>query len=137
MPLAALPVLPEPATSDALAFADRLTVPFPAANVAELTRASREAVLQLGLRLREHPTWRASVVGHTDARGSREVNLALGTLRARVVAQLLRAAGVPAEQIAVESRGEDEPRSSDNSEEAWNANRRVEIAIRTARSETP
>ncbi|MFO7788354.1 MAG: peptidoglycan-associated lipoprotein Pal [Halospina sp.] len=71
----------------------------------------------------------ASVVleGHTDERGSREYNMALGERRAESVARFLRVNDVSEEQIETVSYGEEKPAVEGDDEEAWAENRRVEI----------
>lgn len=71
----------------------------------------------------------ASVVleGHTDERGSREYNMALGERRAESVARFLRVNDVSADQIETVSYGEEQPVVDESNEEAWAENRRVEI----------
>jgi peptidoglycan-associated lipoprotein len=114
-----------------------LTVAFPDTASAVLSRAAREELLVLAARLREHPRYNLRIVGHADARGPRDFNRSLGSRRARAVYELLTAAGVPPEQLDLESRGEDQPLAVGASEESWATNRRVEISITSEGSETP
>jgi peptidoglycan-associated lipoprotein len=65
--------------------------------------------------------------GHTDERGSREYNLALGENRAKAVRSLLLAQGVSDNQVVVVSYGEERPATDEHNEEAWALNRRVEL----------
>ena len=65
--------------------------------------------------------------GHTDERGSREYNLALGEQRAKAVRQILLLQGVPADNITVVSFGEELPLDLGHTEDAWSQNRRVEL----------
>ncbi|MEJ2590669.1 MAG: peptidoglycan-associated lipoprotein Pal [Candidatus Thiodiazotropha sp.] len=65
--------------------------------------------------------------GHTDERGSREYNLALGESRAKAVRSLLLAQGVADNQVVVVSYGEERPAADEHNEEAWALNRRVEL----------
>ena len=71
--------------------------------------------------------------GHTDSKGSREYNIALGERRANSVAQLLRLAGVSSKQIRVVSYGEERPVSFGNLEADFKLNRRVELAYEAIR----
>jgi peptidoglycan-associated lipoprotein len=114
-----------------------LTVAFPDTASAGLSEEAQAELQQLAAKLRAHPDYRIHIVGHADARGSREFNLDLGGRRARAVTELLARAGVPREQLEVESRGEDQPRVYGNSEQTWAANRRVEISIGMERNTTP
>lgn len=63
--------------------------------------------------------------GHTDERGTREYNLALGERRAKAVANYLVIQGVPRSQIETISYGEEKPAVMGHNEAAWAKNRRV------------
>jgi peptidoglycan-associated lipoprotein len=65
--------------------------------------------------------------GHTDERGSREYNIALGERRANAVRQAMIATGVSPQQIRVVSYGEERPAAAGQSEQSYALNRRVEI----------
>ena len=65
--------------------------------------------------------------GHTDERGSREYNLALGERRAQAVRKQLVLLGASAQQIQTVSYGEERPVSDGHDEQAYGLNRRVEI----------
>jgi peptidoglycan-associated lipoprotein len=74
-----------------------------------------------------HPDARVILEGHTDERGSREYNLALGERRAQAVRQVLQVLGVSPQQLQVVSYGKEKPAALGHNEEAWRLNRRVEI----------
>ncbi|CAN5288399.1 peptidoglycan-associated lipoprotein Pal [soil metagenome] len=65
--------------------------------------------------------------GHTDERGGREYNLALGQKRAEAVAKSLGLLGVPAAQVEPVSFGKERPAVQGSDEAAWAKNRRVEL----------
>ncbi len=65
--------------------------------------------------------------GHTDERGGREYNLALGQRRAEAVAKSLTLLGVSANQVEAVSFGKERPAAQGSNEEAWAKNRRVEL----------
>ena len=71
-----------------------------------------------------------AVEGHTDERGSREYNLALGQKRAEAVRRALTLVGATDAQIEAVSFGEEKPAVSGSSEDAYSQNRRVEIRYR-------
>ena len=71
-----------------------------------------------------------AVEGHTDERGSREYNLALGQKRAEAVRRALTLVGANDAQIEAVSFGEEKPAVSGSSEDAYSQNRRVEIRYR-------
>lgn len=65
--------------------------------------------------------------GHTDERGTREYNMALGERRANAVRDYMVANGISAFRIESISFGEERPVSFGSGEDAWAANRRVEL----------
>lgn len=65
--------------------------------------------------------------GHTDERGSRDYNLALGQRRAESVKQALTLMGVENDQVETVSLGEEKPVQEGHDEAAWKQNRRSEI----------
>lgn len=71
-----------------------------------------------------------SLEGHTDERGSREYNLALGQKRAEAVRRAMSLLGASDAQIEAVSFGEEKPAVSGYSEDAHSQNRRVEIRYR-------
>lgn len=77
--------------------------------------------------LKAHPGAKVAVVGHTDERGSREYNIALGERRANSIAVILKREGVNRRQMKVVSYGKERPANLGHSEEARAQNRRVEL----------
>jgi len=77
--------------------------------------------------LREHPNARVLLQGHTDERGSREYNLALGQRRADAVKYAMTLSGAQEGQIEAVSLGEEKPHAMGHDEAAWAENRRVDI----------
>src|SRR5512139_793827 len=70
---------------------------------------------------------RVTVEGHTDERGGREYNLALGQKRAEAVARALALLGVGEAQMEAVSFGKERPAAQGSDEAAWAKNRRAEI----------
>jgi peptidoglycan-associated lipoprotein len=70
------------------------------------------------------------IEGHTDERGGREYNLALGQRRSEAVRRALELLGVKDAQVEAVSFGEEKPAVPGNDESAWSQNRRAEIAYR-------
>lgn len=68
--------------------------------------------------------------GHTDERGGREYNLALGQKRAEAVQKSLTLLGVSGEQIEAVSFGEERAAAQGSGEAVWAQNRRAEIKDR-------
>ena len=70
---------------------------------------------------------KANLEGHTDERGGREYNLALGQKRAESVRQALTLLGVSDAQVEAVSFGKEKPMATGTDESALAKNRRVEI----------
>jgi peptidoglycan-associated lipoprotein len=70
------------------------------------------------------------VEGHTDERGGREYNLALGQKRAAAVVQSLQLLGATEAQLEAVSYGKERPAASGSDEAAWARNRRAEMRDR-------
>lgn len=94
---------------------------------AEIQRASRSILEAHAAYLAEDTDASVVLEGHTDERGSREYNMALGERRAESVARFLRVNDVSADQIETVSYGEEQPAVDESNEQAWAENRRVEI----------
>ena len=67
---------------------------------------------------------RLRIEGHTDERGSREYNIALGERRAKALEHALLLDGVSKGQISIVSYGEEKPAVYGHDESAWRYNRR-------------
>ena len=65
--------------------------------------------------------------GHTDERGTREYNMALGERRANTVRDYMVVNGIPSFRIETVSYGEEQPIAYGSSEANWSQNRRVEL----------
>jgi peptidoglycan-associated lipoprotein len=70
------------------------------------------------------------IEGHTDERGGREYNRALGQRRAEAVRRSLGLLGIGDNQVEAVSFGEEKPAAPGSDEAAWAQNRRAEIAYR-------
>jgi peptidoglycan-associated lipoprotein len=68
--------------------------------------------------------------GHTDERGGREYNLALGQKRAEAVRRAIGLLGVSDTQLEAVSFGKEKPAVQGTTEAALEKNRRVEISYR-------
>jgi peptidoglycan-associated lipoprotein len=75
--------------------------------------------------LRTNPGATVVLQGHTDERGTREYNLALGERRANAVQRFLNIQGVSNRQMSVVSYGEERPEARGQREDAYARNRRV------------
>ena len=68
--------------------------------------------------------------GHTDERGGREYNLALGQKRAEAVRRALTLLGVADSQLEAVSFGKEKPAAMGSDESAFAKNRRTELTYR-------
>ena len=73
---------------------------------------------------------RMAIEGHTDERGGREYNLALGQKRAEAVRRALGLLGVTDSQVEAVSFGKEKPAASGSDEASMAKNRRAEINYR-------
>ncbi len=67
--------------------------------------------------------------GHTDERGTREYNLALGERRANSVRDYMVLNGIASYRIETISYGEERPLAYGSGEANWAQNRRVELVV--------
>lgn len=90
----------------------------------------RELIEAHALFLKSSTNAKSILQGHTDERGSRDYNLALGQRRAESVQQAMSLMGVDPMRIEAVSLGEEKPVAEEHDESAWSQNRRVEIYYR-------
>ncbi len=94
-------------------------------------RADQRPVLQRQASwLAQYPQNQVMVEGHTDERGTREYNLALGQRRANSARDVLVASGVAGSRIQTISYGKDRPDALGSDEAAWARNRRAVTVVR-------
>lgn len=96
-------------------------------NKSEIRPEYLDIITQHGRYLAQNPTGRARLEGHTDERGTREYNIALGESRAKTIARMLQLQGVSSAQLRSVSYGEELPVDEAHTEDAWAKNRRVNI----------
>ncbi len=94
-------------------------------------KAESQALIESNARLIKADKNRKVVIeGHTDERGGREYNLALGQKRAEAVRRALGLLGVPDHQLEAVSFGKEKPAASGSDEASMAKNRRAEISYR-------
>ena len=96
-------------------------------DTSELRAEFLDIVAEHGRFLAQTPEGRVRLEGHTDERGTREYNIALGERRAKSVARMLQLQGVNPAQVRTVSYGEELPVDEAHNNEAWALNRRVNI----------
>ena len=117
------------AGGDAVAAANARTIYFEFDSFA--IRPEYQAIIETNARnLKANKNQRISIEGHTDERGGREYNLALGQKRADAVRKALSLLGVADAQMESVSFGKEKPAATGDSEMAMEKNRRAEIVIR-------
>jgi peptidoglycan-associated lipoprotein len=77
--------------------------------------------------LRNNPTARVVIEGHTDERGSAQYNLALGERRAKAVRDYLVMLGIDAQRLETVSYGAEMPIAEGRNEQAFQENRRAQF----------
>ena len=80
--------------------------------------------------LKDRPTAKIQIEGHTDERGTAEYNLALGERRAKAVRDALSRLGIDHGRVVTISYGEETPVQPGTSEDAWSKNRRAEFVVK-------
>jgi len=80
--------------------------------------------------MRQYPGVHLIIQGHTDERGTREYNLALGEKRASSVRNYMVALGITADRIEVVSFGKERPAVLGSTPSAWSQNRRSVSVIK-------
>jgi outer membrane protein OmpA-like peptidoglycan-associated protein len=98
-------------------------------NQAALKPRSRTELDRLVEFLRQNPTLRVEVAGHTDNVGTPAANLSLSQRRAQAVLAYLSAHGVPAARLRAHGYGETKPVAANDTEVHRAQNRRIELRI--------
>lgn len=75
--------------------------------------------------LRGNPSYKVTIEGHADERGTPEYNIALGERRANAVKMYLQGKGVSADQMSIVSYGKEKPAVLGHDEAAYSKNRRA------------
>ena len=79
--------------------------------------------------LKKNPDLKVVVEGHTDERGSKEYNFALGDLRAGAVKSFLIRQGIESPRLIAVSYGNERPIDKSKTEKGREKNRRVHFVI--------
>jgi len=96
-------------------------------DTSEIREEYLDVIVQHGRFLAQNPDGRVRLEGHTDERGTREYNIALGERRAQSIARMLQLQGVSSAQVRNVSYGEELPVDENHTPDAWAKNRRVQI----------
>ncbi|HRX31428.1 MAG TPA: OmpA family protein [Tenuifilaceae bacterium] len=79
--------------------------------------------------LKQNPTLKIQISGHTDNQGTEEYNIALSENRAKSVVEYLISKGISPERLTSKGYGESMPISTNNTDEGRAQNRRTEMKI--------
>lgn len=91
----------------------------------DLSPADQTILRRQAAWLSGHPQLAVTIAGHSDERGTREYNLALGERRAATVQQFLLALGLDPHRLSVVSYGKEQPDCVASDETCWSQNRRA------------
>jgi len=95
-----------------------------------LKQASFAELDKLATMMKESPSMKIEVAGHTDYIGSHDYNVELSTKRAKSVKKYLEQKGIESSRITSKGYGESKPlASNDDEEEGRELNRRTEFII--------
>jgi peptidoglycan-associated lipoprotein len=94
-----------------------------------LTSEANQILMRKAAWLHDHPDVTVIIEGHTDERGSKEYNIALGDRRAGEVKSFLIRQGIATERLIAVSYGKEKPIDPNRTEAAKMKNRRVHFVI--------
>lgn len=89
--------------------------------------ASNAIISELAAALKEDPTVKIKIIGHTDSDGDEVKNLTLSRKRSNAVRQKLITLGIKADRMSTDGKGETEPAADNSTEDGKAKNRRVEF----------
>jgi peptidoglycan-associated lipoprotein len=81
--------------------------------------------------MKNNPSARVGIDGHTDPRGTDAFNQGLSERRVNAIRDALVAAGVSAGRISTGAFGESQPKCNEPTEPCWQRDRRVEVLVGT------
>jgi hypothetical protein len=96
---------------------------------ARIRPGSKKTLDKAATTLREYPSIRIRVEGHTDDRGKRDKNMALSQKRADAVKWYLVDKGIAADRVDTVGHGPDKPRATNKTNKGRAQNRRIEFHI--------
>jgi outer membrane protein OmpA-like peptidoglycan-associated protein len=86
-------------------------------------------VSEIATYVKQNPSTKVAIDGHTDPRGTDKYNQALSERRVNAIRDALMKAGVPADRILTGAFGESRLMCNQSTEECWQRDRRVEVLI--------
>ncbi|NJO03513.1 MAG: OmpA family protein [Bacteroidia bacterium] len=97
---------------------------------ANLLPSSLPELDELGRFLRQYPSLKVSIIGHTDSIGTEADNRLLSLARAQTVTNYLVSQGIESARLSAEGLGESQPLDTNATEDGRQNNRRVELLIK-------
>ena len=91
---------------------------------ADISSEAQQILQRQSQWLKRYPNVSVTIEGHTDERGTREYNLALGERRAQAVKNVLVALGIPASRVSTISYGKERPEVPHSDDQSYAQNRR-------------
>lgn len=95
----------------------------------QLAADRSSVIIDVATVLLARPTWRVTIIGHTDATGSEELNLSLSLGRATAVVDELVANGVTADRMMADGAGSSQPIADNSTPDGQAQNRRTEFIV--------
>jgi outer membrane protein OmpA-like peptidoglycan-associated protein len=96
---------------------------------ANLLPEGKQIVEKFAQAIQQHTSATILIEGHTDNRGGKKYNLRLSKRRAQTVQETLIAQGINPERWVIKNFGEDNPVTTNATNEGQQQNRRVEIIL--------
>ncbi len=106
-------------------------------NLADLTPTSTETLDKQAVWLVRFASYTVTVEGHSDEKGDKAKNMALGNRRAQAVRNYLVGKGVPAQRVKFVSYGRERRVSTCNDISCWSQNRRAVTVLDGEPATTP
>jgi len=94
---------------------------------ATLKPGSEKVLIEMVKLMKQYPSLRIEIQGHTDSIGIRSYNLGLSERRAKAVKSFLTLYGIAATRMTIKGYGPDKSVASNETEEGRALNRRVEL----------
>ena len=106
-------------------------------NLADLTPTSTETLDKQAAWLVRFASYTVTIEGHSDEKGDKAKNMALGNRRAQAVRNYLVGKGVPAQRVKFVSYGRERRVSTCNDISCWSQNRRAVTVLDGEPGATP
>ncbi len=100
-------------------------------NTSSIRFNETEQISDIAAYLKQNPSARVGIDGHSDPRGTSDYNQSLSERRVNTIRDALVAAGVPSDKIQTGAFGESQPKCNESNETCWQRDRRVEVLIGT------